>query len=111
MPWVPDPFTGGVVWKDLPDTSSALDAANLNQVENAEAAYAVHLSQSVVNYFEGGNSASVPAVSGAQPQDLIVRQSGSWVRFAVGVTDQVLKVRSDGTMAWVTLPAISAAAW
>lgn len=58
MTWTPPAFTPGVVWQDLPSTASALDAQNLNLEENSEAAYAALVAQSVVDYFETGDSAA-----------------------------------------------------
>jgi hypothetical protein len=51
--------TKPVNWQDTPSTSTALDAANLN----ADEAYAATVGTSVVTYFEGGSSSTVPAVT------------------------------------------------
>lgn len=55
-----------MLWKDLPEESTPLDAANLNVQANAEAMYAAQVGQSVVDYFPPSETIeSSPAASTA----------------------------------------------
>lgn len=60
MPWIPASFGGGIAWVN--NQAPALDAANLDLQENEEAAYAVQIGQSVVDYFENNQSGKVASI-------------------------------------------------
>lgn len=50
--WSAPPFTGAIVWEDLPSEETPVNAQDLNTAENAPATFAVQVGQSVVNWIE-----------------------------------------------------------
>lgn len=57
------------------------------------------------------NPGVVTDARGVADQDILVRSGGTWARLAVGSSDQLLVVRSDGTIGWIDAPVVHAGAW
>lgn len=110
MPWGAPAFGGAVLWVNSPDTP--LDADKLNLSESEEAAYAVQVGQSVVNYFDAPSPNPVLRTpTGVADQDLLVRSGSTWARLAVGPRGTQMIVRQDGTLSYVEPMGVNARAW
>lgn len=68
--WTPPTFVPGVAWQDFPSRATPVDAADLNLEANSEASYAALVGTNLANYFEDGQSPSVPTAQVLSPGNL-----------------------------------------